>query len=63
MTPGAKTSEFWLTLGTIVAATILTALKVIGPEVWAAVVLGGSGAYTASRAVVKRNIPTLDEGP
>jgi hypothetical protein len=54
MTDGMRTSEFWLTLAAIVAATAGLLLGKIDADLWAVVVTGGSGAYAISRGITKR---------
>lgn len=50
---GMKTSEFWLTVLVIVAATALRLTDDIDAESWKWAVTGATGFYTASRAFVK----------
>jgi hypothetical protein len=52
MPRGIHTSEFWLTLVTIVCLTVLVALDKVTLEI-ALGLLGASGIYTASRGVAK----------
>lgn len=52
--PGYKTSEFWLTLVAMVAATVLRVLNDIDADAWM-IVVGGSGVgYNINRAIVKK---------
>lgn len=57
MTEGMKTSEFWVTIATIAAATLLCAIGKITPELWAFVAVGGVGTYSISRGVAKHRNP------
>lgn len=52
--PGVRTSEFWLSAGVIVCATVLVALGRLDADMWALVSIGGSGAYGVSRGLAKR---------
>lgn len=52
--PGYKTSEFWLTLFAMIAATVLRALGEIDADAWMIVVGGGGLGYNINRALVKR---------
>lgn len=54
MKEGIRTTEFWLSLGVIVCATILRALGEIDTAAWTTVAAGGSGVYAIARTVTKR---------
>jgi hypothetical protein len=60
MTDGMRTSEFWLTLAAIAAATAGLLLGKIDADLWAVVVTGGSGAYAISRGITKRGAGAAD---
>ena len=56
MTPGIKTSEFWLSFASIVALVALAIQGEIDGEWAAAAILGTGGVYTGSRAAVKKAV-------
>lgn len=52
--PGYKTTEFWLTMGSNVAA-ILTTLAGVVPPKWSAIFLiAANGLYALSRGLAKQ---------
>ena len=53
MKVGTQTSEFWLSLAMLVAATFLVTLGKISGADWLGVSAVTTGVYTGSRAVVK----------
>ena len=52
--PGVKTSELWVTLTVLMAATLLAALGRIDADLWAFVAVGSSASYGVSRGLAKR---------
>lgn len=52
--PGYKTSEFWLTVLLIVAATALRLTNGIDADAWMVVCAGGGVAYNFSRGIAKK---------
>lgn len=52
--PGYKSSEFWLTLTSMICATVMRGFQLISDEVWLGVVAGGAGIYNINRAFIKR---------
>lgn len=50
---GVYTSEFWLTVLVIVAATVLRALGDISEDIWAIAIGVQGGAYSLSRGISK----------
>lgn len=50
---GVFTTEFWLTITTLIAASILAALGTISPELWAGVAGLSGGTYSISRGLAK----------
>lgn len=52
--PGWATSEFWLAVLVITAATVLRVTHDIDPGAWQWAVSTSTAAYAASRALVKR---------
>lgn len=54
MTDGLKSSEFWLSAGAIVTATILCALGKVDSAMWATVVAPASAGYAISRGLAKK---------
>lgn len=51
--PGYLTTEFWLTVLTAVAASVLLGVGRIDATVWTAVIGGMSGGYSLSRGIAK----------
>ena len=54
MTEGMKTSEFWLTLVLIIAATLLAWGGTITEQTWLLVSTGGAAGYSISRGLAKK---------
>ena len=54
ITPGVKTSEFWLALAVLVAATVLAVLDVIDGQAWLAAAGVTGAGYSLSRGLAKR---------
>lgn len=54
MKEGIYTTEFWLSVGSIVAATVLCAIGKIDATVWAATVVPSAAGYTISRGIIKK---------
>jgi len=52
--PGIKTTEFWVTVITTSAMTILAAMGKIPGDVAAGLTAGAGAVYTGSRVVVKK---------
>jgi len=53
MKAGIKTTEFWITILTIIGSTTASLEKILDPK-WAVLIAGlSSVAYTISRALVK----------
>lgn len=52
-TSGLKTSEFWLSIVTIIAATVVLVTGDIDADKWILVVTGAAGAYNLSRGLAK----------
>lgn len=52
-TSGLYTSEFWLSVLTIIAATIVLITGDIDADKWIYVVTGAAGAYSISRGLAK----------
>lgn len=50
--PGYKTTEFWMSLATLVAGVVLVAIG--KEEMGGVLVLGSASAYTIARGVAKR---------
>lgn len=50
---GVFTTEFWLTLAAMLAATIALLAGAIPAETWTFIVGGGAGAYALSRGIAK----------
>lgn len=53
MKEGIFTSEFWISIGTIAAATALCALGKIDATMWSVAVGSIGGAYSVSRGLAK----------
>jgi hypothetical protein len=51
---GLASTEFWLTLLAVIAATILCATHSITADQWMTVTAGGTGAYAISRGIAKK---------
>lgn len=51
---GLVTTEFWLTALLVLCATVLRLANTISDEMWAATVVPPVGAYTLSRAYMKK---------
>jgi hypothetical protein len=51
--PGLRTTEFWLTLAVIVAASVLLALGKIDQAAWLTAAGVSSGGYAISRGLAK----------
>ena len=61
MKAGIKTTEFWLTLISVVGLFVPTLMGLISPEK-ASIVIGILvGIYTAARAIVKMTSTTIDD--
>lgn len=52
--PGWQTSEFWLSVVSIVCATALRVTHDIDADAWMVVVTGSTLGYAASRGIAKR---------
>lgn len=52
---GLATTEFWLTLAVLVAASVLLGLGKIDADQWMLVAGGSSGAYALARGLAKRS--------
>ena len=54
---GVKTSEFWSTIGTVIAALGGASTGVFGEHSWIGIIAAAivQGAYTISRGIAKRN--------
>jgi hypothetical protein len=57
MKAGLFTTEFWLTVITLICATVVLATGDIDADKWLFVVGGASGVYNISRGVAKINPP------
>lgn len=55
-TNGRITTEFWLTLATLIAATVLLGIGKVTGEVWLGVVVGNGGVYALGRTMLKRTL-------
>lgn len=53
MKSGYLTTEFWLAVAGVIAATVLLAANKIDSNLWVTVVTGSSGAYSLSRGIAK----------
>lgn len=51
--PGHKTTEFWLTLGTNVAALLATISDVLPPKYGMVLIALSNGLYAVSRGIAK----------
>lgn len=51
--PGYLTSEFWLTVLVVVAATVLRLTDDIDADAWMVVAGGATGLYNVSRGLAK----------
>ena len=56
LTEGYKTTEFWVTIVTIVCATWLTSTDHISGQAWALAVGVNGAGYSLSRGVRKMNV-------
>ena len=54
--PGVRTSEFWLTLAAMTAASILFGLGKLSEEHWFYLIGGGTGLYNLVRGFLKSGI-------
>ncbi|MCD6437306.1 MAG: hypothetical protein J7L56_03445 [Halomonas sp.] len=61
MRKGVKTSEFWLTVLTVIGMLIPVLQGTINPETWAIISGVLVGAYTIARAVVKATASKEDD--
>lgn len=52
-TSGVKTSEFWLSVLTIIAATVVLTTGDIDADKWILIVTGAASAYNLSRGLAK----------
>lgn len=59
LSAGTKSSEFFISLAVVVAATILRALGDISDEVWGLACGIQGGVYTAARSLVKKDAPVV----
>ena len=57
MKTGLYTTEFWLSVLTLIAATVVLITNDIDAEQWVLVVTGAAGAYSVSRGLAKINPP------
>jgi len=55
--PGFLTTEFWLSVLTIVAATVMLGVSKIDSNLWMVAIGIGSGGYNISRGLAKFNPP------
>lgn len=53
VTPGYKTTEFYVTLAVVLAATVLCALGKLDADQWTLVAAGSGGSYAVSRGLAK----------
>lgn len=51
--PGYLTTEFWLTLAVVIAATVLRAMDSIDQAAWMAAAGIATGGYSVSRGLAK----------
>ena len=56
LTEGYKTTEFWVTIVTIICATVLAAMDSISGQAWALAVGVNGAGYSLSRGVRKMNV-------
>lgn len=54
MTDGTRTSEFWISILVLVAATVLVAIGKLEADQWMIVATGSAGAYAISRGLAKK---------
>lgn len=52
MKPGYKTTEFWVTLASIIGPALLPGTQ-ISPDIWMGTVAGLAAIYTGARAYTK----------
>lgn len=52
-TSGIKTSEFWLSMVAIIAASVVLVTGDIDADKWILIVTGATGAYNLSRGLAK----------
>tara|TARA_R110002049_G_scaffold10277_1_gene50895 strand:+ start:394 stop:579 length:186 start_codon:yes stop_codon:yes gene_type:complete len=57
MKPGLMTTEFWLAIIAMIAASVLLGMDKIGPDIWAGVIAGVSGLYGVARGIAKVGDP------
>ena len=59
MKPGALTTEFWLSVATVVAATVLACVSKVNGDVALGVIGTVTTGYGISRGVAKVNAPAV----